>query len=314
MKKANQYIKPMSLPEYLEKFGTEEKCREHLFNERFSNGFVCPQCGHNKGYKIATRSLMKCTECEYQLSATAGTIFHNTKTPLLKWYLAIYLITIDKRGISALQLQKEIGVTYKTAWYMNKRIREAMKIADDKYLLEDNVVIDEAYFSGVKQPPNGNNKPKKRGRGTRKNKVIVALSSDDSDRPRHLKMKVVKNFRAATIANFAKENIEKGAKIMTDGFASYKSQKITKDYFHEFENFDKHDDNSALKWIHKVISNAKAFIDGTPHGLKPGSLQNFLDEFCYRFNRRKIPMLIPEKLVASLLCGKPMLYYGVVKG
>jgi transposase-like protein len=102
--------------------------------------------------KIATRNLIKCTECEYQLSATAGTIFHNTKTPLLKWYLAIYLITIDKRGISALQLQKEIGITYKTAWYMNKRIREAMKIADDKYLLEDNVVIDEAYFSGVKQP------------------------------------------------------------------------------------------------------------------------------------------------------------------
>ena len=314
MKKVNKYIKPMSLPQFLEKFGTEEKCREHLFNERFGNGFVCPKCGHEHGYKISTRNSMKCADCEYQVSATAGTIFHGTKTSLLRWYLAIYLITIDKRGISAMGLQREIGVTYKTAWYMNKRIREAMKIADDKYLLEDNVVIDEAYFSGVKQPKKGRTKAKKRGRGTNKNKVIVALSTDDSDRPRYLKMKVVKNFRAVTIAKFAKENIEKGANITTDGFSAYKSQKISKDYFHEFENFDKHDDESALKWVHKLISNAKAFIDGTPHGLNPGSLQTFLNEFCYRFNRRKIPLLTPEKLVASMLCGKPMLYYGESMG
>ena len=304
----------MSLLEYQAKYGTEEQCRDHLYKERFGGGFVCPKCGHDRGYEITTRSVMKCAECHYQVSATAGTIFHDTKTLLVKWYLAIYLITIDKRGISAKGIQREIGVTYKTAWYINKRIREGMKTADEKYKLIGNVVIDEAYFSGVKQPKKGKTKAKKRGRGTNKNKVIVALSTDESDKPRHLKMKVVKNFRAVTVAKFAKLSIEKGAQITTDGFASYKSQKLKKNYFHDFENFNKDDDQSPMKWIHKIISNAKAFINGTPHGLRTDSLQAFLDEFCYRFNRRYIPRLMPEKLIASMILTKPLLYYGVAVG
>lgn len=314
MRKANKNERPMSVPEFLVKFGTEEQCREHLFNERFSDGFICPKCACERGYRVTTRNLMKCAECDYQVSATSGTIFHDTKTPLTKWYLAIYLITIDKRGISAMGLKREIGVTYKTAWYINKRIREGMRTADEKYKLDGNVVIDEAYFSGVKQAKKGRPKAKKRGRGTSKNKVIVALSADEADKPLYLKMKVVENFRAVTVAKFAKGNIKKGATITTDGFSAYKSQKLKKDYFHEFENFDKNNDASALKWVHKVISNAKAFINGTPHGLNNDSLQAFLDEFCYRFNRRHVPLLMPEKLIASMLCTKPLLHYGVAMG
>ena len=305
----------MSIFEFQELFGTEEKCQEHLFNMRFKDGFECPKCGCTHGYKISTRNSMKCSKCEYQLSAMAGTIFHNSKMPLVKWYLAIFFVTIDKRGISALQLQKEIGVTYKTAWYVNKRIREGMKNADEKYKLDGTVVVDETYFSGIKQPSNTKkNKPKKRGRGTKKNKVIVALSVDKNGYPLYAKMTLVNNFRAVTIAKFAKKNIEKGATILTDGFNSYKSQKLKKDYFHEFENFDKDNENSTLKWIHKVISNAKAFINGTPHGVEKLELQKYLDEFCYRFNRRHILKLIPEKLINSLLLAKPVNYYGEVMG
>jgi hypothetical protein len=317
MKKGSRNKKPLTIYEFLEKFGTEEQCREHLWEMRFGEGFVCPKCGCEQGYEITTRSVMKCAEkyCGYQVSTTAGTIFHKTKTPLYKWYLAIYLITIDKRGISAMGLMREIGVTYKTAWYINKRIREGMKIADDKYKLDGDVTVDESYFSSVKQPKKRKTKPKKRGRGTPKNKVVIAVSSDKKGKPLYVKMSVVNNFRAVTIARFSKKNIEKGANIITDGFSAYKSQKITKDYFHEFENFDKTDKNSKMKWIHRIISNAKAFILGTPHGLKSGkSLQLYLDEFCYRFNRRKIPLLTPEKLIKSLLLGKPLLYYGGVVG
>lgn len=315
MKKANEYEKPMTIHDFLKEYGTEEQCRQHLWKMRFGNGFVCPKCECERGYEITTRNVMKCADCEYQVSSTVGTIFHDTKTPLHKWYLAIYLITIDKRGISAMALMREIGVTYKTAWYINKRIRAAMKLADDKYKLDGNVAIDEAYFTSFKQPKKAKSKPKKRGRGTSKNKVVVALSTTKDGKPKYLKMSVVKNFKAATIVKFAKANIESGANIITDGFAAYKSQKITQNYFHEFENFDKNDGESNMKWVHKIISNAKAFILGTPHGLNNGkSLQVFLDEFCYRFNRRNIPLLTPEKLIASMLQGKPLLYYGEVKG
>ena len=129
MKKDNKYEKPKTIHDFLNEYGTEEQCRQHLWKMRFGDGFVCPKCGCERGYEIKTRNVMKCAACEYQVSPTVGTIFHNTKTPLHKWYLAIYLITIDKRGISAMALMREIGVTYKTAWYINKRIRAAMKPA-----------------------------------------------------------------------------------------------------------------------------------------------------------------------------------------
>ena len=148
MEKRNNKPKEISIIEFNDKYGTEEKCREHLFNTRFAKGFICPKCGHTHGIRIKSRNLMQCSKCKYQLSATSRTIMDKTKTEIRKWYYAIYLVTVSKRGISAKELQRQISVTYKTAWYILKRIRAAMTNADEKYQLEGIVTIDEAYFSG----------------------------------------------------------------------------------------------------------------------------------------------------------------------
>jgi Zn ribbon nucleic-acid-binding protein len=310
MKKAENRPKEMSLIEFAEKYGTEEKCCEDLFEKRFCGGFLCPKCGHDHGVKIKTRMSMQCSKCGYQQSAIVGTVMHNSKMPIQKWYYSVYLLTSSKRGMSSKELQRHIKVTYKTAWYVNKRIRAAMEESDNKYSLDGIVSIDESYFSGVqnvsdKDPP----KPKKRGRGTAKNKVIVAVSLSKDGHPLYAKVKVVSNFKAKTIEAFAEENITHNSQIITDGFQSYKSQKLKKDYFHKFENFDKSDNHSDLKWMHIFISNAKAFINGTLHGLNGDSLQSYLNEFCYRFNRRHIPDLVFDKLLRSMFLCKPQTYY-----
>jgi transposase-like protein/ribosomal protein L37AE/L43A len=306
MKKRVDAPKPLSLLAFSDQYGTEAQCREHVFEKRFGNGFICPKCGHNHGVKIATRLLMQCAKCHYQVSVTSGTVMHNTKIPIQKWYFAIYLITSGKRGISAMELRRQIAVTYKTAWYVNKRIRAAMQQAESQYKLDGTVTIDEAYFSGRKSGENAGDKPKKRGRGTNKSKVIVAVSLNEDGSPKYAKMSVVDNFKAKTVAQFAKDFVSTGATVVTDGFQAYKGQTLKKDYFHAFENFDQTDDKSPLKWLHILISNAKAFINGTFHGLERDELQSYLHEFCYRFNRRKIPQLVFEKLIGSALVTGPV--------
>ena len=309
MKKGQRTPAAMSLIEFTEKYGTEEQCQEHLFEKRFGKGFICPRCGHDHGVKIASRLLMQCSKCQYQVSITSGTVLNDTKMPIQKWYLAIYLITSSKRGISSKELQRQIGVTYKTAWYTNKRIREAMTQAESKYKLSGEVTIDEGFFSGRKDGENTGGRPKKRGRGSNKSKVIVAVSLDDDKNPLYVKMRVVDNLKAKTIKKFAEDSITTGSTIVTDGFKAYKAQALKKDYFHEFENFDKTDDKSSLKWLHIIISNVKAFINGTFHGLERDELQSYLNEFDYRFNRRHIPHLVFDKLLISALGTDPVNYY-----
>jgi len=305
MKKGSKSPAAMSLIEFTEQFGTEEQCRAHLFAKRFENGFVCPKCKHTHGIKIGTRLSMQCSKCGYQQSATVGTVMNDTKLPIRKWYYAIYLITSGKRGMSAKELQRHIKVTYKTAWYINQRIRTAMTIADDKYKLDGVVTVDEAFFTGREE----NGTAPKRGRGTSKTKVIVAVSLNKAGHPQYAKMRVVENFKAKTVEQFMFDNVKINSVITTDGFSSYRSQKLKKDYFHDFENFNKDDEDSNVKWLHILISNAKAFLLGTFHGLDRINLQSYLNEFCYRFNRRHIPYLMFEKLQNSMLITTPIGYY-----
>jgi len=226
--------------------------------------------------------------------------------PLRKWYYAAYLIISSKGGMSAKELEHHIGVTYKTAWYVNRRLRESMGTANNKYKLDGIVTMDEAYFTGRE---NDVAMPKKRGRGTNKSKVIIAVSLTEDGKPRYVIMQVVDNFKAKTIENFAEKHIEKGSKIIADGFKSYKSLKLKENYFVDFDILPADDEDSKLKWLHTIISNAKAFVLGTFHGLKNQDLQLYLNEFCYRFNRRYIPHLMFDKLIDSAIATPSVGYY-----
>jgi len=136
----------MNQMEFQRKFGTERQCREHLFRKRWPKGFACPRCGHGEHFDVQSRRLCQCKKCGHQASVTAGTTMDKTRTPLAKWFLAIFLMAEDKRGISALALKGRIGVAYQTAWAMCHKIRHAMGSRDAGQRMGGAVEMDEAFF------------------------------------------------------------------------------------------------------------------------------------------------------------------------
>jgi len=270
----------MTLVEFTEKFRTEEACREYLYQKRWPKGFVCPKCGAvGEPFQISTRNLYQCKHCSHQASVTAGTIMDKTQTPLRKWFLAIYLMSKDKRGCSAMELQRELKISYNTAWTMTHKIRRAMGKRDESYMLQGIVELDDGFFGS---PSEGEGK---RGRGTDKPPAVIGLSLDEMGRPGFVKAKVLPAVNGDFIAAFAQATIEKGATITSDGLFCYRKL-ASKGYIHVPENFNPDERPEHLKWLHIVISNLKDFLNGTYHGVGDRHLQAFCDEFCFRFNRR----------------------------
>ncbi len=273
--------KPMNLLQFQNQFSTEEACQAHLFNMKWPNGFHCERCQHDQFFQTTTRklTLYECKKCRYQATVTVGTIFERTRTDLRKWFWAIYFIAHDKRGVSATLLVEELSVTYKTAWLMLHKIRSAMGERDSQYTLAGIVELDDAFFGA---PTEGG----KRGRGTLQTKVLVGLSLNNQGHPQYLKMKVIPDVKGKTLVEFANQSIVAGAKINSDAYRSYNAL-ADEGFDHTGELFNLKDNPDHLKWLHTVISNAKAFIGGTFHGLHEKHMQAYLNEYCYRFNRRK---------------------------
>lgn len=174
----------MTLPEWIEKFGTDEACQQYLESQRWPNGFVCPRCEGTKAWTVRrsdrTAPLYECTACHYQPSVTVGSIFHRTKVALSLWFLAIFLIAIDKGGISALTLSRELGLSYPTALLMHHKIRQAMADRNAQYQLRGLVELDDAYFGGKSHGPG------KRGRDTDQDPVVVGVSLNNKWHPQYV--------------------------------------------------------------------------------------------------------------------------------
>jgi len=195
----------------------------------------------------------------------------------------------DKRGISAAKLARNIKVSQPTAWLMLHKIRKAMADRESGYLLSKIVEIDDAYFGA---PGEGG----KRGRGTDKTPGVIMLEVDEQGRPLYVKLNVTENLQGETVLDAALKKIKPGTEIRSDGFKSY--NKLSKHGYKVCaETFDADADSGHLLWLHKIVSNLKAFIAGTFHGLDKKHLQRYFDEFAYRFNRRKFQ----EQLFTRLL-------------
>ena len=281
----------ITLLQFQERFQTEESCYEHLFNIRWPNGFICPVCGHTEYYALPKRKLFQCKACKHQTSVTAGTVMHRTRTPLLKWFWAIFLTSHDKRGISAQQLMADLELSDYVAYLMLHKIRKAMGDQDQNYQLGGLVELDETFFGA---PTEGG----KRGRGTDKTPVLVGLSLDKAGRPKYVKMNVISDVKGETLANFAKTNIAPGSTISSDALKSY-NKLAEEGFIHEPVKFNAKDNPDHLKWLHTFIGNAKAFVGGTYHGLDSVHLQPYLDVFCYRSNHRKFKGEIFNRLLSA---------------
>lgn len=297
---------PINLFQFQKAFQTEEACHRHLYDMKWPEGFRCPKCQHAKAYEIKTRKLplYECANCGHQTTVTAGTIFEKTRTDLVKWFWAIFLIAHDKRGVSATFLASELGIAYQTAWTIQHKIRKVMGDRDSSYILSGIVELDDAFFGA---PTEGG----KRGRGTKQTPVLVALSLDKKGCPKYLKMQVIPDVKGTTLIDFAQKYIEAGTIISSDKYRSY--QVLAKNgYQHEAKHFNLMENPDHLKWLHTVISNAKAFIGGTYHGLDSKHLQAYLNEFCYRFNRREFKNEVFNRLVQCCISSMTITYHELV--
>jgi len=254
-------------------------------------------------FNIKSRNLYQCKHCAHQASVTAGTIMDKSRTPLTKWFLAIYLMGQDKRGCSALKLKRELGIAYDTAWTMSHKIRKAMGDRDSGYLLSGTVDVDDSFFGA---PREGG----KRGRGTDKTAVVFGVSFDRNGKCEYLKAKVVSEVDGDAIAGFAKESIDPGAIIRSDGFRSYR--KLGEGYRHEPQTFDIKQNPEHLKWLHVIVSNAKSFILGTYHGLGGKHLQAYLDEFAFRFGRRRWQDQLFNRILCACVNSSPFTRYELI--
>jgi len=286
----------MNLMEFEKAFGTEEKCEAYLMQKRWKDGFICPSCQHNKYYYLQKRKLFECQSCETQTSLTAGTLLHKTKLSLKTWFWAMYLVAHDKRGKSALSLSVILDLNYRTALRLMRKVREAMKERDSNYMLSGTVEMDEAYFGA---PRKG-----KDGRGTDKAKAVIALSKDELNHPRFLRIEVIEAVTIEEIKRVTQKCVKPGSRIVSDGHSSYKPLADC-GYIHDPKIYYKSDKQEFLKSLHKMIGNAKAFIMGTFHGLGKVYLQSYFDEFCFRFNRRFKPKEIFDRLLNACVLANP---------
>ncbi|MPZ50900.1 MAG: IS1595 family transposase [Dehalococcoidia bacterium] len=280
-------VKSVNLMSLMERFHSEEACREVLAELRWPDGVKCPRCQGDKHAYDSGRFVWDCYSCGYQFSAMAGTIFHDTKLPLSKWFVAVLLMVEAKKGISANQMKRTIGVSYKTAWYLCHRIRAAMKDAAAP-LLSGIVEVDETYVGG---------KVRGKGRGYRDNKTIVLGAIE---RGGGVRLKVEKRNDRKTLHAFIKAVVDDGAvAIHTDEWEAYKGI-ADANTRHETVN------HKAEEWVRAdvhtntvegVWSLFKRSIVGSYHQLSEKHMDAYLDEMAFRFNNRSNPYLFRDTLI-----------------
>lgn len=290
---------PQSLLEFQRMFSSETACTTYLEKIKWPDGFLCPECGvSDEAQRIITRPrVIRCRHCHSDVALTAGTIMHATRQPLQAWFLGAYLVTTQTPGISAVQLQRQLGLTrYETAFQMLHKLRAGMVRPNrDRIGLDWPVEVDETLIGG---------RTKGEGRGVH-HKVTVAgaievrpnsLRADGKKTQRtvyagRLRLHLVPNRSAKTLTGFVQENVTKGAVVRTDGWGGYDD--LTKlGYAHEpmVLNGDGEKTDVHLPMIHIAFSNLKTWLMGTHHGVSKQHLPAYLNEFVFRFNRRFYPM------------------------
>ncbi len=271
---------PRNLREFDLRFGTEEACRSYLIQLRWPDGFRCPRCGCSRSSPVRI-SLLRCHDCRHQVSVTAGTIFQDTRTPLRIWFQAMWWLTTQKNGTSTLGLQRVLGLNrYETAWTIMHRLRRAM-VRPGRDLLTGIVEVDECYIGGEEEGLPGR-------LNLEKSLVVVAAQEDGSGIGR-IRMRQIVDASSASLTPFVRDSVAPGSVVHTDGWLGYLP--IEKEGYQHKITFIKGKKEAAselLPRVHLVISLLKRWLMGTHQGaVSSKHLDYYLDEFTFRFNRRK---------------------------
>ncbi len=299
---------PGSYAELRAWFPADAACLDYLDWLRWRGGFVCPHCGDQRAWRLAD-GRRSCAGCARRVSPTAGTVFHRTRTPLTVWFAAAWHITSQKNGASALGLKRVLGIgSYQTAWAMLHRYRSAM-IRPGRDRLRGTVEVDESAFGGPR--------PGKRGRGAA-GKTLVGIAIE-CHAPRgfgRCRLTVIPTASAKALRWFLLTNVEPGSTVITDGLTSYPAA-VLADYTHEPVNVTASGlpAHISLPGVHRVASLAKRWLLGTHQGaIEADHLQAYLDEFAFRFNRRKAEArgMLFYRLLEQAVASDPLPYTQIV--
>jgi predicted RNA-binding Zn-ribbon protein involved in translation (DUF1610 family) len=296
---------PGSLIEFQRRFPDEAACAAYLAAARWPQGFVCPGCGKTKAWQLQTKAwTWECADCGKQTSVTAGTIMHHSKLPLTTWFWAAYLMATHSNGISALQLQRQLALgSYKTAWLMGTKLRRSM-VAPGRSRLAGLVEVDETEIACRRK-----NDPLTGGGGrSHQGKMLVVGAvevQDGAAGPGRIRLSQVSDYSADSLHAFLAANLAPGATAKTDGWAAYPGAPGVRHDPHVVGKMAAH---VVLPWAHRIFSNLKVWALGVYHGLRRKHLQTYLDEFVFRFNRRRTRHAAFRSLLGIAAAHAPLSY------
>lgn len=282
----------INLVNLVQKFHSEERCREYLERLRWPEGVVCPQCASKKISRLHKRNQFHCDGCTHQFSVTAGTIMHDTKIPLWKWFLAVYMMVESKKGVSANQLKRTLEVSYRTAWYLCHRIRKALE-TNDGYL-RGVIEVDETWLGGVKKGERAD---------TSNKTLIIGAKARSGDVRLESAERIGAKATGPRVGQFFRANIADDATVYTDSALVYKV--VMKGSGREHHRVNHRDGEWVRGDVHTngiegAWSLFKRSVVGAYHQLSCKHLPAYLDEFEFRFNNRKNPYIFRDAMVKMI--------------
>lgn len=297
-----QFQQGLSLSEFFKRYGTESRCEEALEEARWPTGFICTKCT-STGYCIVNdegRKTYQCNHCHTQTTLKAGTIFHASKLPLRTWFQAMFLMSQSKNAIAALELKRNLGVCYRTAWRVKHKLMQVMAEREAGKVLEGRVEADDAYLGGEREG--------KRGRGS-ENKIpfIAAVQTDAQGHPLRVGLSRVKTFSLTKVQAWASRALAPSTVVVSDGLACFTAVTAA-GCVHE-QNIvgagRKSTDRPCFNWVNTVLGNLKTALSGTYHAFDFAKYADrYLAQFQYRFNRRfDLKSILPRLLHAAATTG-----------
>lgn len=297
---------PKTLAELEQAFSNEEACQEYLIGLRWPDGFRCPDCGHEGGWMLSD-GLYKCKGCGHKSSVTAGTIFEGTRKPLVEWFRAIWWVTSQKNGASALGLQRVLDIrSYKTAWTWMHKLRRAM-VRPGQDRLSGMVQVDETFVGGVRSG--------KRGRGAEGKALVLIVAEEKKKAMGRIRLRIIPDATSKSLETAIRETVQLGSTIKTDGWRGYNGLKSL-GYDHEVVRKTQDVGENLLPLCHRVASLVKRWLGGTHQGaVSHEHLGYYLDEYTFRFNRRTSTSrgLLFYRLLQNAVVIEPTRYKDMVK-
>lgn len=286
-----QKFKSLSLFEFQERFSTKGDCLSYLAGLKWDKGFQCRKCGHPNSCNGVPQGSRQCTSCNYTESPTAGTLFHKVKFDLLKAFYIVYFVSTNKKGITSTELSRKLDLRQKTCWAFKRKVMKAMK-SSGKYPITGTVEVDETVFGGQEEGV--------RGRENAKKKLVVLAIEKKRKGVSRLYAREIPNASAGHLGSFMQDHIDKRAMVTTDKWSGYAPLE------RDFENLVRVPSGKKggnFPELHRVVMNLKGWLRGMHHHVE--DLQDYLDEYCYRFNRSFMKEGIFDNLMLRMVKAEP---------